>query len=81
MVLTSTPLVQWSTLGYIVLYSGLIGIGLVALVSAGVFALSQIQSKSDSAVRTLTGYATLVICNLAIVAVLVWGLYVMLHKS
>ena len=52
---TSTPLIEWSLLGHVVLYSLVIAVGLVVMFSASLAALSLARASERSAAARFSG--------------------------
>lgn len=77
---TSTPLIEWSLLGHVVLYSLVIAVGLVVMFSAGLAALSLARASQRSTPARFSGAVVTALTSAVICASLVWGLIVIVKK-
>ena len=79
--MTSTPLIDWSLLGHVVLVSLLVGVGIVAVFSMGLVGLSFARKAQISrGVRTLSLGLSVVMTGLLLGA-LWWGFVLITTKS
>jgi hypothetical protein len=76
-----TPLIQWAHLGQIVLVSLIAGVGVVALVAGGVYALSRAHRVEATPAIRLSARLGAAICALAVLVTVGWGLYLIAHKG
>ncbi len=77
----ATPLIKWSALEQILLFSLVSGIGIVGLVSLGTFSLARSRDRAISqAVRYLNS-GTVALCAFATLSAIGWGLYLISHKG
>ena len=77
---TPTPFIDWSLLGHVVVYSVVIGVGLVVAYSFGLAALSLARGTGRSALVRVTGSLVSVAMVAAIAGALVWGLVLIVKK-
>lgn len=77
---SSTPLIEWSLLGHVVLYSLVIAVGLVVMFSAGLAGLSLARANQRSAFARFSGVVVTALTSAVIGASLVWGLIVIVKK-
>ena len=77
---TSTPLIEWSLLGHVVLYSLVIAVGLVVMFSASLAALSLARASERSAAARFSGAVAAALTSAVICASLVWGLLVIVKQ-
>jgi hypothetical protein len=75
-----TPFIDWSLLGRVVVYSVVIGVGLVVAFSFGLAALSLARGTGRSALVRVTGSLVSVAMAAAIAGALVWGLILIVKK-
>jgi hypothetical protein len=74
------PFIDWSLLGHVVVYSVVIGVGLVVAFSFGLAALSLARGTGRSALVRVTGSIVSVVMVAAIASALVWGLILIVKK-
>jgi hypothetical protein len=79
--LDATPLVKWSALGQILLFSLLSGIGIVGLVSLGTFTLARARDRTTGSMSRYVNVVAVVLCVAGTLSVVGWGLYLISHKS
>ena len=77
---TSTPLIEWSLLGHVVLYSLVIAVGLVVMFSVSLATLALARASQRSTVVRLSGAVVSVLTSAVICASLVWGLIAIVKK-
>jgi len=78
---TSTPLVDWSLLGHVILVSLLAGVGIVAVFSIGLVGLSFARNtQMRRGIRTLSVGLSVVMTGV-LIAVLWWGFVHITTKS
>jgi magnesium-transporting ATPase (P-type) len=75
-----TPLIAWHTLWQILWISMATGLVIVALMSIGIQALS-LSHRGGSAFAKAAYSTLMVICGLAVLALIGWGFYLIIHKS
>ncbi len=76
-----TPLIDWTVLGQVLGLSLAIGIGLVAIFSIGLTALSTARREQASSATRLVGQLGVVVTASAVVAILSWGFYIITQKG
>jgi hypothetical protein len=76
----ATPLIDWHTLGQVLVTSVVLGIGLVVIFSVGVYSLSVFRRPGATMVSRSTNAALLSLITLIILATGVWGFYIIIHK-
>ncbi len=77
---TPAPFINWHALGQVLLTSVVTGVGIVVLFSVCVYSLAVFRRTGSSvSVRTLNGLI-MTVTLIAIAAMVVWGLYVIIHK-
>ena len=77
---TPKPFIDWSLLGHVVVYSVVIGVGLVVAYSLGLAALSLARGTGRSMLVRLTGSVVSGVMVAAIAGALVWGLILIIKK-
>jgi hypothetical protein len=77
---TSTPLIDWASLVRVLLTSAATGIGIVVLFSIGVVSLSVLARRSSSLALRSVNAIVMAAALATIVATVVWGIYVIVHK-
>ena len=77
----STPLVAWSLLGRVFLFSLAAGVGMVILFSIGLATLSFARDEGQSEMQRTFAKVVSSVMAVAIVAALVWGLALILNKG
>lgn len=77
----ATPFIQWGLLGHVVWVSIVVGIGLVALFSFGLAALSMARDAQRSAALRSAAGALGALVGIAILVALAWGLILIVKKS
>jgi hypothetical protein len=75
-----TPFIDWPLLGRVVVYSVVIGVGLVVAFSFGLAALSLARGTGRSALVRVTGSLVSIAMAAAIATALVWGLVLIVKK-
>lgn len=75
------PLIDWTVLGQVLGVSLALGIGLVAVFSLGLTALSYARQTGGSAVSRLLGRIGVAISSAGVAAVLAWGFYIITQKG
>ena len=76
-----TPLIDWTVLGQVLGLSLAIGIGLVAIFSIGLAALSTARREPASGGTRLLGQIGVAVTGSAVVAILSWGFYIITQKG
>lgn len=76
-----TPLIDWTVLGQVLGLSLAIGIGLVAIFSIGLAALSSARREQSSGGTRLLGQVGVVLTGSAVAAILSWGFYIITQKG
>jgi hypothetical protein len=76
-----TPFIDWTLLGQIALISIVAGVGLVAAFSLGLAAMSMARNMERTRWSRGVAGVVAVVMAAAIVAALLWGLYLIVKKS
>jgi hypothetical protein len=75
-----TPLIDWHSLGQVLLTSVVLGVGIVVLFSVCVYSLSQFRRVGATVAVRATNAVVMTATLAAIAASVVWGLYIIVHK-
>ena len=75
-----TPLIDWHSLGQVLLTSVVLGVGIVVLFSVCVYSLSQFRRAGATVAVRATNAVAMTSTLAAIAASVVWGLYIIVHK-
>ena len=75
-----TPLIDWHSLGQVLLTSVVLGVGIVVLFSVCVYSLSQFRRVGATVAVRATNAVVMTTTLAAIAASVVWGLYIIVHK-
>jgi Na+-driven multidrug efflux pump len=78
---TSTPFIDWSLLGQIILISIVAGVGLVVAFSLGLAALSMARDQERANWVRRFGVALTGLMGVVIIVALLWGLELIVKKS
>ena len=74
------PLIDWHSLGQVLLTSVVLGVGIVVLFSVCVYSLSQFRRVGATVAVRATNAVVMTATLAAIAASVVWGLYIIVHK-
>ncbi len=77
----ATPLIKWSALEQILLFSLVSGIGIVGLVSLGTYSLARTRDRAVSQAVRYVNTVTMALCAVATLSAIGWGLYLISHKG
>ncbi len=77
----STPLVKWSALEQILMFSLVSGIGIVGLVSLGTFSLARARDHALAQGIRYVNSLSVILCSLVTLGAVGWGLYLISHKG